>query len=194
MKVGIIIIFYNNEKDIDISLLSEQLNNCINIDFCFINNSSNDGTYHVLSEIKQVSKSNISIVDIKKHVSEQLAIKAGVRYMSNYFQINHFGFLNMEALRNDSKKIQEIIIDVNNNRGSETRHVTTVDIQNLNPCSFPSKENPITKKKCQEAFSNMKTKRSTIPDDFLVKLFYGSLGIMGIYLLIALMKRIQERK
>ena len=122
MKVGIIIIFYNNEKDIDISLLSEQLNNCINIDFCFINNSSNDGTYHVLSEIKQVSKSNISIVDIKKHVSEQLAIKAGVRYMSNYFQINHFGFLNMEALRNDSKKIQEIIIDVNNNRDVMISH------------------------------------------------------------------------
>lgn len=85
-------------------------------------------------------------------------------------------------------------IDVNNHKGKETRHVTTVDIQNLNPCSFPNKTNPITKKKCVEVFTNMKTKRSSIPDDFLVKLFYGSLGIIGIYLLIALMTRIKERK
>jgi uncharacterized membrane protein YuzA (DUF378 family) len=40
----------------------------------------------------------------------------------------------------------------------------------------------------------MRSKRSSIPDDFLVKLFYTSLGIMGVYLLIALMKRIKERK
>jgi len=85
-------------------------------------------------------------------------------------------------------------IDVNNNRGSETRHVTTVDIQNLNPCSFPNKQNPVTKEICREAFTNMRTKRSSIPDDFLVKLFYASLGVMGVYLLIALMKRIKERK
>lgn len=100
----------------------------------------------------------------------------------------------MSGSQPECQEITLETIDVNNHKGRETRHVTTVDIQNLNPCSFPDKKNPVTKKKCREAFTNMKTKRSSIPDDFLVKLFYGSLGIIGIYLLIALMKRIKERK
>lgn len=100
----------------------------------------------------------------------------------------------MSGSQPECQEITLETVDENNNRGSETRHVTTIDLQNLNPCSFPNNQNPITKKKCREAFSNIRSKRSSIPDDFLVKLFYASLGIMGVYLLIALMKRIKERK
>jgi len=94
-------------------------------------------------------------------------------------------------------KCQELTmetIDVDNNKSSETRYVTTVDIQNIDPCSFPNKKNPVSGKKCREAFTNINMKRTYIPDDFLVKLFYASLGMMGIYLLISVMKRIKERK
>ncbi len=85
-------------------------------------------------------------------------------------------------------------IDVNNNKSNETRHVTTIDIQNINPCSFTNKKNPVSGKKCRESFTNINMNRTYIPDDSLVKLFYASLGMMGIYLLISVMKRIKERK
>jgi hypothetical protein len=98
----------------------------------------------------------------------------------------------MSGSQPECQEIKLETIDVNNNRSSETRHVTTTDIQNMNPCSFPNKKNPITKKKCSEAFSNID--RSKIPDDFLVKLFYSSLGVLGVYILINVMKRIQEKK
>ena len=40
--------------------------------------------------------------------------------------------------------------------------------------------------------SNNKTAK--LPDDFLVKLFYAAFGVLGIYILISMMKRIKERK
>ena len=83
-------------------------------------------------------------------------------------------------------------IDVNNNKGSETRHVTVTDLKNMNSCNFGNKRNPITGKKCKEAFTSRN--RGKIPDDFLVKLFYSSMGLIGVYLLINVMKRIKERQ
>jgi len=83
-------------------------------------------------------------------------------------------------------------IDVNNKTGSETRHVTVTDIKNMNSCSFGNNRNPITGKKCKESFTTRK--RGKIPDDFLVKLFYSAIGVIGVCLLIGVMKRIKERK
>ena len=100
----------------------------------------------------------------------------------------------MSGSQPDCEELTMETIDVNNNRGTETRHVTTIDIQNMNPCSFSSKKNPVSGKKCRESFTNINMKRTYIPDDFLVKLFYSSLGMMGIYLLILLIKRIKEKK
>ena len=100
----------------------------------------------------------------------------------------------MAGSQPDCEEITMETIDVNNKKGTETRHVTTVDIQNMNPCSFKNKRNPLSKKRCREAFNNLNTNRKSIPDDFFVKLFYSSLGILGVYLLISLMKRIKENK
>lgn len=85
-------------------------------------------------------------------------------------------------------------IDVNNRKGTETRHVTTTDIKNMNSCDFSplSNKNPVTGEECREAFTNRN--RAKIPDDFVAKLFYASLGVLGIYLLIGIMRRIKERK
>lgn len=85
-------------------------------------------------------------------------------------------------------------IDVNNNRGTETRHVTTTDLKNMNPCDFKPlyNKNPITGQVCREAFTNKEISKT--PDDFLVKLFYASLGVLGVYLLLSIMKKIKERK
>ena len=85
-------------------------------------------------------------------------------------------------------------IDVNNNKSTETRHVTTVDIKNMNSCDFSpiSNKNPVTGEICREAFTNRNSTK--MPNDFLVKLFHASLGVLGIYILLNVMRRIKERK
>ena len=45
-------------------------------------------------------------------------------------------------------------IDNENKVGSETHYVTVSDIQDMDPCSFPSKKNPVTGQACKEAFGN----------------------------------------
>ena len=95
----------------------------------------------------------------------------------------------------ECQEIELETIDVNNNRHTETQYITTTDIGNMNPCDFGSKyghKNPVTGKKCRESFTNMN--KGKIPDDILVQLFYASLGVLGVYLLLNLMKRIKERE
>ena len=100
----------------------------------------------------------------------------------------------MSGSQPECQEITLETIDVNNNKNTETRHVTTTDLQNINPCDFKPKynKNPITGQACREAFTNRK--RGKNPDDFLVKMFYASLSVFGVYLLICVMKKIKERK
>ena len=79
-------------------------------------------------------------------------------------------------------------IDVNNNKSTETQYVALADIQNMDPCWFPDNKNPVTNDGCSEAFQNINDK-SKLPSDYLVKVFYGSLGILGLYILFRLMKK-----
>lgn len=92
----------------------------------------------------------------------------------------------------DCQEITLETINVNNNSSKETHFVTTIDIQNMNPCNFPDKTNPISKKKCREGFSCINKKRTKIPNDIFVQLFYASIGVLGIYLLISLMRRMKK--
>jgi hypothetical protein len=72
-------------------------------------------------------------------------------------------------------------IDVNNNKSTETHFVTTVDLQNMPPCMFPDRKNPITGLPCTEAFENL-----TIPNvknDIFTNAYYLSLGVLGILIL-----------
>jgi len=96
----------------------------------------------------------------------------------------------MSGSQPDCQEITLETIDVDNNSSRETRHVTVTDIQNMNPCSF-SNGNPITKEPCREGFSGKNCAKA--PNDILVKLFYASLGMVGIYMLIHIMKRIKEK-
>jgi hypothetical protein len=48
-------------------------------------------------------------------------------------------------------------VDVNNRVGSETRHVTDVDIESIDPCLFKNRKNPVTNAGCVERFGNNDT-------------------------------------
>ena len=88
------------------------------------------------------------------------------------------------------------IINDKNVVSSETNYIATMDIENMDPCSFPNKINPVTKAKCSEGFvSNIQKSAASdaasvmMPDDPLVKLYYAGLSALGIYILYRLMKK-----
>ena len=88
-------------------------------------------------------------------------------------------------------KCQEITmqtIDTNNNISNETHYVTTVDIQNMDPCSFSNKKNPITNVSCKEAFvtelSDIK-----IPKDVITQVYFAGLSSLIIYIIFKFMQK-----
>jgi hypothetical protein len=114
--------------------------------------------------------------------------------MSNLNVLNPFGLI-QSFLAGSTPPCQEITmqtIDVNNNKSSETNFVTVVDIQNMDPCSFPNGINPITKVKCVEAFNtgvSANAARVDMPDDPLAQLYFVSLGLVGVYILYRFMEK-----
>ena len=99
MKLGIIIICYNNQYDIHVNHCVELLHKIKDIEICLVNNNSQDRTLDVLKEIRERCD-NVSVVDVKKNKSGNSAIKAGARFMSSQFNLKHLGFI-------DAKKMNE---------------------------------------------------------------------------------------
>jgi hypothetical protein len=114
--------------------------------------------------------------------------------MSNLNVLNPFGLL-QSFLAGSTPPCQEITmqtIDVNNNKSSETHFVTVADIQNMDPCSFSNRRNPITNRKCSEAFStsvSANAGRVDMPDDPLAQVYFASLGLIGVYILYRFMEK-----
>jgi hypothetical protein len=73
--------------------------------------------------------------------------------------------------------------------GSETQYVTLTDIQNMDPCSFPNKSNPISGKGCTTVESFTNNKKIKLPKDSMVQMYYASLAILGIFILYKLMEK-----
>ena len=93
MKTGIIIIFHNNEKDIDTAIFTNQLRQSKDIQFCLVNNASKDNTLLALQDIKDSRLANVSVVDIRKFKSDVSAVRAGARFMFNQFNLKHLGYV-----------------------------------------------------------------------------------------------------
>ena len=76
--------------------------------------------------------------------------------MENLAKINPLAIFQafMGGSNPDCQAIQLETIDVNNNKSTDTQYLTTVDIKNLNPCSFLNGENTITGVKCIESFES----------------------------------------
>ena len=116
MKIGIIIIFHNNEKDIDKKKFIEHLNATKNLELCLVNNCSKDKTYQLLKEIKEGSETNLSIVNIKKFKSDEAAVRAGARYMFNEFNLNHLGYVSTNLLNLKRYGLNRLIKAISENQ------------------------------------------------------------------------------
>lgn len=105
----------------------------------------------------------------------------------------------------DCQPIELQTIDINNNKSTETHYVALIDIQNMDPCNFLNKTNPITKQKCKQGFTTMTSEAEGEakgeleqtnninnseyylpyyePDDIIIQSYFASLGVLGIYIL-----------
>ncbi len=99
MKIGVIIIFRDNELQIEKQFFIEQINEYDTIEFCLVDNNSNDKTLLLLMEIKETCSSQVSVVEIKKQISVEAAKKAGARYMFNQFNLKHIGFVDANSMQ-----------------------------------------------------------------------------------------------
>jgi hypothetical protein len=88
----------------------------------------------------------------------------------------------------DCQEITMETIDIYNNKSTESHFVTLVDIQNMDPCIFPDKTNPITKDNCRETFSNLiNTSSNKNVKDPLTQIYFASLGFLATYILYKIM-------
>lgn len=113
--------------------------------------------------------------------------------MGNLNVLNPFAIL-QSFLSGATPPCQELTmqtIDVSNNKSSETQYVTLVDIQNMDPCTFPDKKNPVSGAKCKEAFqSSIATDASPVMSDNPIdQVYFASLGAIGLYVLYRLMEK-----
>jgi hypothetical protein len=112
MNIGIIIIFHNNEININPKVFIKNINATENIKMCFVDNESNTDTLERLSEIKDMCIDKVSIVQIKRRVSREAAKRAGARFMFNDFDLKHLGFIDTNALIEHNYNINEIVMSL----------------------------------------------------------------------------------
>ena len=109
MKIAIIMIFHNNEAQIDKTFLIEQIKLSDSIELCLVDNDSSDKTLSLLRDIKDECSEHLSIVEIKKNTTEDSAKRAGARYMFNQFDLRHIGFVNIAELKVKRQQLNILI-------------------------------------------------------------------------------------
>ena len=109
MKTGIIVIFHNNEKDIDLRFFIQQINTTKNLKLCLVNNCSKDNTYKLLKEVKEACETKLSLVNIKKFKTDVSAVRAGARYMSNQFDLSHIGYVTSSSINTKYNGLNDLI-------------------------------------------------------------------------------------
>ena len=92
----------------------------------------------------------------------------------------------------DCQELTMETIDIYNNKSTESHFVTLIDIQNMDPCIFKDKKNPINGNQCKESFSNLKSETQCytcfkIPRDPISQAYFASLGALGVYILYKIM-------
>lgn len=114
--------------------------------------------------------------------------------MSNLNVLNPFSIMQsfLSGSRPECQKITLETIDNKNKRSSESHYVTLVDIQNMDPCSFQNRINPITNQKCRETFETFGSEYKEelkMPDDIYAQLYLAGVAGLGIYILYRIMEK-----
>lgn len=116
--------------------------------------------------------------------------------MSNLNVLNPFAIMQsfLSGSVPDCQKITMETINNDNYRSSETHYVTTVDIKNMDPCSFPNRINPLTNAGCRETFENNYDINNDnynlqLPNDPITQFYFAGLGGIAIYIIYRMMEK-----
>lgn len=133
--------------------------------------------------------------------------------MSDLNTLNPFNLMQsfLSGSMPDCQELPMQVIDINNMSSVESHFVTLTDIKNMDPCSFPNKNNPLSGQGCREAFSNennysnysdnkksikhkkkqhkQKNENISLPDDPMVQLYFFGVSLLGIYILYRYMEK-----
>lgn len=116
MKIGIIIVFHNNENDIEPKCFVRHVNEAKDLALCLVNNASKDGTYELLKEIKASCLGSVSLVDVKRFKSDVSAVRSGARVMFNQSDLKHIGYFNVNLFHTETCNISELIQIISKNQ------------------------------------------------------------------------------
>jgi hypothetical protein len=115
--------------------------------------------------------------------------------MGNLNVLNPFAIMRafMSGSTPPCQQITMQTIDVNNNKSSETHYVTLADIGNMDPCSFPKKNNPVNGAKCKETFQSSISDNASpvMSDDITDQIYFASLASLGVFILYRIMEKSQ---
>ena len=109
--------------------------------------------------------------------------------MTNMNTMNPFAMIQafMSGSTPPCQNITLETIDVNNTKSTATHYVSTIDLENMNPCNFRNGKNPISEKKCKESFQNLEP--ANFPQDPLIQTYFAGLGLLGIYFLFCIIHK-----
>ena len=110
--------------------------------------------------------------------------------MENLNVLNPFAIMRafLSGSNPPCQKITMQTITNDNIKSSETNYVTLADITSMDACTFSNGINPVTKVKCKEAFQSSQPE-IIMPDDPLAQVYFGILGILGLFILYRLMEK-----
>lgn len=120
MKTGLILPCYNIEQKINLSDILTVLRLNASLHFCFVNNGSSDNTLQILEYLNEESEIEMSVLDIKKQISNTSVIRAGERYLSSKKDFGHLQSVYLDfSLKLDAlvKFLEEKIVQKKNPHG-----------------------------------------------------------------------------
>lgn len=143
MKIGVIILFFNNEKEIDSIQFKNIFNQIKNMEVCFVNNGSKDNTLQMLKFIKDENNANIHLLDIKKNIESDAAVRAGARYFYNEQGLNCIGYVDAYKF-SDFNNLNKLLKAIENYRNL---------IINDSLTTAANRRQKIERKSCKKVFS-----------------------------------------
>lgn len=139
MKLGVIIVFHNNEADIDTTFFIEYLNQAKNLELCLVNNASRDNTFQLLKDIKSACETTVSLVDIKKFKSDSSAVRSGARFMFNQFDLRHISYINTHEINNKAYALSSLIKAMSKNQNIILKYnISVIDKKEIKQTLFQS--------------------------------------------------------
>jgi hypothetical protein len=101
--------------------------------------------------------------------------------MENLGSIDPMAVVKAFTQDNTCQKVTMEERDNNNNVSMQTRYVLNSDLNDLNPCLFQNRRNPVTGAKCREGFENREL--AQVPNDPIFQVYMAGVGLLGAYLL-----------